>query len=224
MARQCRQISQYRSVEGQRCDCVPAIEDLDPDYIDPPRTEAPPSLGTARRSAGRSRGGNDGDADGLARSSSAYDSGDEPISTARTNSRLRHRRSGAQVESDRPRSRSTRTAPSRRRDNDPDHTGRPTHRPLAADDEAAATNFQTRTAARPRATTADIQQTPESTRVRQGETLRSIARDMLGDSHRAGEILDLNRDLIDDPSHLVVGQMIELPDDSRTSVRRSASR
>ena len=47
---------------------------------------------------------------------------------------------------------------------------------------------------------------------------------MLGDSHRANEILDLNRDLIDDPTHLTVGQMLELPDDARTSVRRSASR
>ena len=54
--------------------------------------------------------------------------------------------------------------------------------------------------------------------------MRTIARDMLGDSHRSSEILDLNRDLIDDPAHLIVGQVLELPEDARTSVRRSASR
>ena len=35
--------------------------------------------------------------------------------------------------------------------------------------------------------------------VRQGQTLRSIARDTLDDPHRDGEILELNRDLIEDP-------------------------
>ena len=82
---------------------------------------------------------------------------------------------------------------------------------------------QTRTAARPRTTNAASRRRP-AYKVRQYDTLRSIARDMLGDSHRADEILDLNRDLIDDPAHLTVGQMLELPDDARTSVRRSASR
>jgi hypothetical protein len=37
------------------------------------------------------------------------------------------------------------------------------------------------------------------------DTLQSIVRGMLGDSHRSSEILDLNRDLIDDPAHLIVG-------------------
>jgi hypothetical protein len=31
----------------------------------------------------------------------------------------------------------------------------------------------------------------------------------------------LNRDLIDDPAHLIVGQVIELHEDARTGVRRS---
>jgi nucleoid-associated protein YgaU len=51
-------------------------------------------------------------------------------------------------------------------------------------------------------------------RVRARETLRSIARDRLGDSRRAREILDLNRDVVDDPAHLVVGQILDLPDDA----------
>jgi nucleoid-associated protein YgaU len=46
----------------------------------------------------------------------------------------------------------------------------------------------------------------------------------LGDSRRSTEILDLNRDLIDDPSQLIVGQVLELPEDARTSLRRTATR
>jgi nucleoid-associated protein YgaU len=56
-------------------------------------------------------------------------------------------------------------------------------------------------------------------KVRPLETLRSIARDTLADSHRADEILELNRDLIDDPRHLVAGQVLELPEDARTGGR-----
>jgi nucleoid-associated protein YgaU len=52
-------------------------------------------------------------------------------------------------------------------------------------------------------------------RVRPRDTLRSIARDTLGDSRRAGEILDLNRDVIDDPNHPTTGQTIDLPADAR---------
>lgn len=52
-------------------------------------------------------------------------------------------------------------------------------------------------------------------RVRQYDTLRSIARDTLGDAYRARQILELNRNLIDDPSHLTVGQLLELPVDAR---------
>jgi nucleoid-associated protein YgaU len=52
-------------------------------------------------------------------------------------------------------------------------------------------------------------------KVRQYDTLRTIARDTLGDSRRASEILDLNREIVDDPSHLIVGQVLELPEDAR---------
>jgi nucleoid-associated protein YgaU len=51
------------------------------------------------------------------------------------------------------------------------------------------------------------------------ESLRSIARDTLGDSRRAGEILELNRDVIDDPDHPTTGQIIELPADARVARR-----
>jgi nucleoid-associated protein YgaU len=60
-------------------------------------------------------------------------------------------------------------------------------------------------------------------KVRPYDTLRSIARDTLGDAHRASEILDLNRGLIDDPNHLNVGQLIELPEDAdiqRATIRK----
>jgi nucleoid-associated protein YgaU len=55
--------------------------------------------------------------------------------------------------------------------------------------------------------------------VRPRETLRSIARDTLGDSHRDEEILEMNRDAIPDPKHLTAGQILILPDDARL-VRR----
>ena len=49
--------------------------------------------------------------------------------------------------------------------------------------------------------------------------MRSIARDTLGDSRRAGEILELNREVIDDPNYLTTGQEIELPEDARLARR-----
>ena len=56
-------------------------------------------------------------------------------------------------------------------------------------------------------------------KIRPQETLRSIARDTLGDSRRAGEILELNREVIDDPNYLTPGQEIELPEDARLARR-----
>jgi hypothetical protein len=58
-----------------------------------------------------------------------------------------------------------------------------------------------------------------SYRVRSNDTLRSIARDTLGDSRRYKEILELNRDLIRDPSHLTIGQSISLPEDATVGRR-----
>jgi nucleoid-associated protein YgaU len=61
-------------------------------------------------------------------------------------------------------------------------------------------------------------------RVHARETLRSIARDTLGDSRRASEILDLNADAIDDPNRLIPGQILELPDDAKVGTVRSSRR
>jgi nucleoid-associated protein YgaU len=58
-------------------------------------------------------------------------------------------------------------------------------------------------------------------KVRQYDTLRTIARDTLDDPRRANEILDLNRDIIDDPAHLIVGQILELPEDARPGRARN---
>ncbi|WZO98164.1 LysM peptidoglycan-binding domain-containing protein [Isosphaeraceae bacterium EP7] len=52
-------------------------------------------------------------------------------------------------------------------------------------------------------------------RVRAYDTLRSIAKKKLGDSHRAAEIIDLNRDLLGDDVRVVAGQVIKLPEDAR---------
>jgi nucleoid-associated protein YgaU len=84
-----------------------------------------------------------------------------------------------------------------------------------------------RAARRPRSSTDDASNAFESRpayKVRPNDTLRSIARDTLGSARRANEILDLNREKIDDPRSLIVGQMLELPEDARTSIRRPASR
>ena len=55
-------------------------------------------------------------------------------------------------------------------------------------------------------------------KVRDYDTLRSIARDLLGDPHRAEEIYELNRDVIGDPNRLAAGTLLELPEDA--NVRR----
>jgi nucleoid-associated protein YgaU len=51
-------------------------------------------------------------------------------------------------------------------------------------------------------------------RVRAHDTLRSIARDTLNDPHRYREILDLNRDALDDGGRLVPGVSLTLPEDA----------
>ena len=50
--------------------------------------------------------------------------------------------------------------------------------------------------------------------VRRYETLRSIARDRLGDSHRVDEIIELNRDRIPETNQLTQGQRLLLPSDA----------
>ncbi len=52
-------------------------------------------------------------------------------------------------------------------------------------------------------------------RVKANDTLRSIARETLNDSHRDGEIFDLNRDVLEDrKAKLEVGTLLTLPEDA----------
>ena len=52
-------------------------------------------------------------------------------------------------------------------------------------------------------------------RVRAYDTLRSIARKKLGDSHRSAEIVDLNPEILGDDARVVAGQVLKLPQDAR---------
>jgi nucleoid-associated protein YgaU len=92
----------------------------------------------------------------------------------------------------------------------------PTSARVVDDDDAGTATRQT---ARPR--------NPASVdrpvyKVRRYDTLRSIARDALGDARRADEIYDINREVIADPTRLTPGQLLELPEDADT--RRVTSR
>ena len=89
------------------------------------------------------------------------------------------------------------------------HSGSPDDGIGADNDEAPPT----RLTARPRAP-APVDRPVY--KVRRHDTLRSIARDVLGDSRRADELYDLNRDIIDDPTRLTAGQLLELPEDADT--------
>ena len=51
--------------------------------------------------------------------------------------------------------------------------------------------------------------------VRRYETLRSIARDRLGDARRSDEILQLNRDCLNEDDPLTPGLLLLLPNDAR---------
>ena len=55
--------------------------------------------------------------------------------------------------------------------------------------------------------------------VRPHDTLRSIARDTLGDSRREHDILEMNRDSITDARHLTPGQRLILPEDAQLGRR-----
>lgn len=58
---------------------------------------------------------------------------------------------------------------------------------------------------------------PGTYRVRQGDTFYGIARDVLGDTNRWKELLELNSSVVDgDPRNLQVGQVLKLPSDVRS--------
>ena len=133
---------------------VPAVEDLDPAYIDPPRTTAPASGNRPRQAVVPRRRRSNRKA--WYHQSSSDDDRRKPISTATTNRGLatRYRCAG--------RAGPTRSRPARvrrrfQRTGSGPHRS-PIHRPLGDDD--AITTTRTRTAARPRTTTAYSRDAP----------------------------------------------------------------
>ncbi len=170
---------------------IPAVEDLDPAYIDPP--------GMAKRISRRD------DATDLAAES--LSSPRSPAAGKPTSRPLRN-----VSELDLPVSDG---ASSRNK------VGLRTSLARVADEENdnSIDEPEVRQVARPRRTDPAPSRGPVY-KVRRNDSLRSIARDVLGDYHRADELYELNRDVIKDPSQLVVGQLLELPDDAKTSSRR----
>ena len=175
---------------------IPPPEDLDPAYIDPPGKRPGQS-----RTDGEILARHDGEADDSASTRS------DPATTNRRAGNvfgdgvpIRHS-SRSDVELNLPVS-DTATEQASGRDR--------SSRGSSQSDRDAEPEIRTRNAvARP------------IYKVRQYDTLRTIARDTLGDPRRANEILDLNHDIIDDPAHLIVGQILELPEDARPARARS---
>jgi nucleoid-associated protein YgaU len=188
---------------------IPPVEDLDPEYVDPPRIPtAPPA----------SDGGIPGRIAELAEPSPSASTRPESMATARFTrtsvaaaSRGIAARGAKRTEAllDLPvgEAGSGRDSGIRRPDLE------------QVDDDAQGDGPEIRVTARSRSS--NPTKGPVY-KVRPYDTLRSIARDTLGDAHRAGEILELNRGLIDNPNRLIVGQFIELPEDADT--RRATMR
>ncbi len=196
---------------------IPPPEELDPKYIVAPRTGASSTLAGARGSPGSGRDGDRQDsATDPAEPSASSPSRRTPTSAARS-SQASRLADGVPARS------------SRATDGELDlsisdgraRAGRSGE--LAVNDDARNDEPETRTSARPRRSDTAAPGRPIY-KVRPYDTLRSIARDTLDDPRRASEILELNRGLIDDPTQLIAGQILELPEDARTTVRRSASR
>jgi nucleoid-associated protein YgaU len=188
---------------------IPPVEDLDPAYILGSRSRATlAAAGTERRPQGREN-----------------ELGEDPPSST---SRTRRATGSATGIPSRLASRTDsvldlpQTDGAFRRERAPDRDDR--RGDLAANvDDRDSDVPETRTAARPRRSDTASPRRPVY-KVRPYDTLRSIARDTLDDARRAGEILELNDAVISDPNHLVVGQILELPEDARSPLRRSASR
>jgi nucleoid-associated protein YgaU len=170
---------------------IPAVEDLDPAYIDAP--------GLAKRGSRK-----DDAADLAAESLSSPRS---PAAGKPTSRPLRNVSALDLPVSD--------TASSQNK------VGRRTSLARVADEENdnSIDEPEIRQVARPRRTDPAPSRRPVY-KVHRNDSLRSIARDVLGDYHRADELYELNRDVIKDPSQLVVGQLLELPDDAKTTSRR----
>ena len=196
---------------------IPPPEELDPKYIVAPRTGASSTLAGARGSPGSGGNGNRQDsATDPAEPSASSPSRRMPTSAARSSQASRF--------ADGVPSRSSRATDGELDLSISDGRARAGRSgELAVNDDASNDEPETRTSARPRRSDTAAPSRPIY-KVRPYDTLRSIARDTLDDPRRASEILELNRGLIDDPTQLIAGQILELPEDARTTLRRSASR
>jgi nucleoid-associated protein YgaU len=178
---------------------IPPPEDLDPAYIDPPGTRAP-RTGTKNLNLARQDGEaavpppGRGDGVPVRRSSRSDAELNLPISDPSTE------QASDRGSSSRASGRSSNTSRAIDDEDFPDRNNKSDAEPEI----------------RPRTTI-----TRPVYKVRPYDTLRTIARDTMGDSRRADEVLDLNRDIIDDPGHLIVGQVLELPEDARAVRARS---
>jgi nucleoid-associated protein YgaU len=177
---------------------IPPVEDLDPAYIDPPSSRT--ALAGIDKT-GRSR-----------RAESSTESPSPPVGRRESLQTARTTRASTSA--------STNTIPAVR-SNRTDavlnlpigEIALPRDRGDRTDEKAIDDGSEYRVTARPRIS-APINR--PIYKVHRYDTLRSIARDTLGDPRRASEILALNRDIIDDPAHLISGQLLELPEDADT--------
>jgi nucleoid-associated protein YgaU len=177
---------------------IPAVEDLDPAYIERPQR---------RPVAGRDEDPTRDLADG-----SDATAGMERLNSFPTTRTARTSDAGDGI----PVRRSGRAAPELELPVGDAGAGRIGHGASADRSDAEEDNGPTtaiRSTARPRSS-APVDRPVY--KVRRYDTLRSIARDILGDPHRADEIYDINRDIIDDPALLTTGQLLELPEDADT--------
>ncbi|MGP0063252.1 MAG: hypothetical protein ACLQGP_06560 [Isosphaeraceae bacterium] len=98
----------------------------------------------------------------------------------------------------------------------PDLRG-PSTEPTPRSDRGQVRDHVTRWTRNPSATEPRVE--PKIHIVHRYETLRSIARDRLGNARRADEILVLNKDRLNDPNRLTPGLLLFLPSDARTQAQ-----
>jgi nucleoid-associated protein YgaU len=178
---------------------IPAVDDLDTAYITLPRR---------RQSAGGDEGSTRVEVAGSAEAAPAGSESLKSFPTTRT-ARISDASDGIPVRRN-GRVEAELELPVAEAENAParGHRGSSNNRPGEEDDGP-----ETRLAARPH-NPAPVDRPVY--KVRRYDTLRSIARDVLGDSRRADEIYDINRDIIADPTRLTTGQLLELPEDADT--------
>ena len=185
---------------------IPPVEDLDPTYIDPPRNKTAIAgvEGTGRRSPTTSPfpAVSRSDSGSTTRTSRTTNSSSKATITA-----IRANRTDSILNLPTGETAIPREFGGTSTESEPANEG-------TLDDGSVA-----RVTARPHNSAAVKRPTYK---VRRHDTLRSIARDTLGDPRRDKEILSLNRDIIDDPSNLITGQLLELPADADS--RRVTSR